>query len=73
MKYVYHVAIIDPTTNTLKYVTDIKNATRTALWEDGKPAKKFHKMMADDLLFGLICNGHNAVVVKCPAHYELHN
>ena len=73
MKYVYHIAIIDPTNNTLKFVTKINNQTKVALWEDGQPAKKFPKMAADDLLFGLICNGFNAVVVKCPAHYELHN
>lgn len=73
MKYVYHVAIIDPNTNHLTYVTSVNNQTRVAVWEFGKPAKRFLKMVADDLLFGLICNGHNAVVVKCPAHYELHN
>lgn len=73
MKYVYHIAIIDPITNTLKYVTDVNHQTKHVKWEDGKPAKKFPKMVADNLLFGLICNAHNAVVVKCPAHYELHN
>lgn len=73
MKYVYHVAIIDPATNRLTYVTEINNATKVALWEFEKPAKRFLKMAADDLVFGLICNGYNAVVVKCPAHYELHN
>ena len=73
MKYIYHIALIDPSNNTLKFVTEVNHQTKTAKWEDGKPAKKFAKMIADDLLYGLICNGYNAVVVKCPEHYELHN
>ena len=73
MKYVYHIAVIDPSNNTLKFVTAVNNQTKVAKWEDDKPAKCFLKLAADAILFGLICNGFNAVVVKCPAHYELHN
>ena len=73
MKYIYHVAIIDHNTNQLRFVTEIMNQTRVAKWEDGKPAKKFTKTLADDLMFGLICNGYDAVVVKAAQHLELSN
>ncbi len=73
MKYAYHVAIIDPDTNSLKFLTSVNNQTKYARWEDDQPAKLFTKTAADDMLLGLVCNGHNAVVIKCPPHYDLSN
>lgn len=73
MKYTYYVAIINRTDNHLMFVTEIMSQTKVAKWEDGKPAKKFTKTTADDLMFGLICNGYDAVVIKAAKHLELSN
>lgn len=63
-KYFYFVAIISED-NSLKFVTRVDNTTRTCLWSDNCQAKVFTKTIADDLMFGLRCNGYNAVVIKC--------
>ena len=65
MKYTYYVAILEPN-NTISYVTKVDNATKTFYCEKGKPAKKFKKTLADDLMFGMIVNCVDAVVIKAP-------
>lgn len=71
-KYNYFVAIAasDRSCCRLRYVTSIDNRTRTALWEDGKPAREFGLRSAEDLVEGLIANGYPAVIVKMPNFFE---
>ena len=62
------------------YVTSVNYANRSARWDKGEAPKEFSKSNAEDLVFGLRCNFHNAVVVYLPvdidcqpynyAHYE---
>lgn len=56
--------------NHIKYVTHIDHRTRTALWEDGKPALALNTDIAYSLYTGLRCNGFKAVVVKMPDYEE---
>lgn len=49
------------------YVTSQDYATKTAFWEKDKEPKLFTMHTAEDLTFGLRCNGHQAVTVKSPA------
>lgn len=72
VKYSCYVGILQ-SGNFIKYVTRINNANRAAFWEDGKEALKMGVHAAEDLVFGLVMNGHQAVVVKAPAYMELVN
>ena len=72
MKYKYYVAILFQG-GVYRFVTGTDNATRTALWESGKPARSFQLSTAKDLVFGLVANCYPAVVVTAPAYYELAN
>ena len=72
MKYKYYIGIIGEG-NQIKYVTKINNATRTALWEDGKPALKMSLTNAKDLVYGLVCNWFSAVVITAPVGMVLAN
>lgn len=71
-KYNYYVAIADSdrSCSRLRYVTSIDNRTRMALWENGKPAREFGLRSAEDLVEGLIANGHPAVIVKMVNFFE---
>lgn len=71
-KYSCYVGIIH-TGNVVKYVTKINGVNKVAMWEDGKEAMKLSAHAAEDLVFGLSCNGFQAVVVKAPNHLELSN
>ena len=57
----------------LHYVTDIDNATKRALWEAGKPAKKFNLRIAEDICEGLNMNMIHSVVIKAPSYMEIMN
>ena len=72
MKYTYYVAILHPN-NTIEYVTRMDNSTKTFYCEKGKPALKFTKTRADDLMFGMIANCCTAAVIKVPDFYNLYN
>lgn len=72
MKYTYYVAILRQD-NTVEYVTRIDNSTKSFFCEKGKPAMKFTKTRADDLMFGMVANMCPAVVIKTPDFYELSN
>lgn len=56
--------------NYIKYVTHIDHRTRSALWEDGKPALALNTSIAYDLYTGLRYNGFKAVLVKLPDYEE---
>ena len=45
------------------YVTSCNNATRYAQWNKTKAPKEFPKYYAEELVMGLRCNWHNAVMV----------
>ena len=72
MKYQYHVAIITDD-NKIKYVTSINNLTKLAKWEAGEKAMKLNSSVANDLMYGLRCNGYTAVVIRTLDFDELVN
>lgn len=63
-----YVGIVDG--NYLRYVTHVDLRTKTALWQEGKPAQAMSKTNADNLYFGLRCNGYRAVILTMPAYEE---
>ena len=71
LKCTYYVAIIRG--NDVEYVTSLDNATKTFLCEKGKPAKKFSKTQADDLMLGMTANFCPAAVIKVPESRILKN
>lgn len=72
LKYSYYVAILHDD-NSIEYVTRIDNPAKTFYCESGKPAMKFSKTKADDLMFGMVANCRTAVVIKTPDFYTLSN
>ena len=72
LKYTYYVAILH-TDNSLEYITRIDNETKMFFCEKGKPALKFSKTHADDMLYALVANFRHAVVIKTPNLYTLSN
>ena len=59
--------------NNLRYVTKVDNATKSALWQAGKAALPMNKTNAENLYFGLRCNGFKAVIVTMPDYEEPKN
>ena len=49
------------------YVTSQDYSTKTAYWDKEKEPKEFNMHRAEDLTFGLRCNGYQAVTVQSPA------
>ena len=72
LKYSYYVAILH-NDNSLEYITRIDNSTKMFFCEKGKPALKFSKTNADDMLYCLVANFRTAVVIKTPSTYTLSN
>lgn len=72
LKYTYYVAILHDD-NSVEYVTRIDNETKMFFCEKDKPAMKFTKTHADDLMFGMIANNCTAAVIKAPNFYNLSN
>ena len=68
MRYSYYVAILHHD-NTLEYITRVDNSTKMFFCEKGKPALKFSKTHADDMLYCLVVNCRNAVVIKTPGYF----
>ena len=52
------------------YVTSVNYADRSARWDKDKAPKEFTKSNAEDLVFGLRCNWHSAVVVTLPVEID---
>ena len=69
MKYNNYVALIQ-SNNRVKYVTKVNHETKTAHWKDGEAALKMTKTAAEDLVFGLTCNGFQAVIIRTPDFME---
>lgn len=67
-KNYYYVLVF--TDNGPVYVTSVDNASHTAWWNKNEPPKAFPKYYAEDLVFGLRCNWHNAVVVSLPVEID---
>ena len=72
MKHNHFIAIFDGD-NKIKYVTSIDNKTRTARWDDFKPAVKLPQSVADDICFALNVNGHRSVVIRATANMMFFN
>lgn len=53
---------------TMRFVTELDNASRIARWGEGVP-KKFTQATAKHLVFGLSVNGYQAFV--CTTLYDL--
>lgn len=56
--------------NSVRYITDMDRRAKTALWSPGKPALAMSRSSAEDLYFGLRCNGYKAVVITMPDYEE---
>ena len=52
------------------YVTSVDYRERSARWEKDKAPKAFTRTDAENLVFGLRCNWHNAVVVHLPIEID---
>lgn len=70
-KWNYFVGVYEG--NDLKYVTEIDNKNRTAMWKAGENAKSFSMAMASDLCEGLNMNFIHSVVIKAPSYMEIKN
>lgn len=46
------------------YVTSVNNAQRISYWEREEEPKAFPKYYAEELVYGLNCNGYRAVLVS---------
>ena len=56
--------------NEVRYVTHMDARVKQAFWADGKPALAMSKTAADNLFFGLRCNGYKAVIITMPEYEE---
>lgn len=59
--------------NSVRYITHVDNSDKTALWSPEKPALAMSRSSAEDLYFGLRCNGYKAVVITMPSYEEPRN
>lgn len=65
-----HYYVLVFTDNGPAYVTSVNYAEKSARWDKDKAPKEFSKSDAEDLVFGLRCNWHNAVVVYLPVDID---
>ena len=72
LKYSYYVGIFRDN-GVLVFVTHIDCVTKFARWQQGCPAIEFTLSGAKELQKGLLCNGHNAVVVTAPPYLKFEN
>lgn len=68
MKNKTYVAIIDQ--GVTRFVTKVDGIGRAAYWMDGKKAVPLSKAAAENLYFGLRCNGYKACIVTMPDYEE---
>lgn len=68
MKWKYYVAVIYD--RKLHYVTKVCNSTRTAKWVEGERAVPMLMHQAENLVFGLCCNGYPATMLRMPDFME---
>ena len=68
MKKLNYVAV--RTDNGLRLVTDFDNLTRSAYWKDDGEPLHLSKAIADDIAYGLTCNGFTAYVLQ--SYYAIH-
>lgn len=75
MKYKNIVAILFGKGDDIvvRFVTSIDRSSKTFRYEAGEEAKTFTKGEAEDLVYGLVCNGYMATIMRVPEHYELRN
>lgn len=59
--------------NRLIFVTAIDYSTKEFWYTQGEPALKFSESQAKDLVYGMVCNGYPAFVVKAPTYLEFSN
>lgn len=65
-----HYYVLVFTDNGPAYVTSVNYVDRSARWDKNEVPKEFSKSNAEDLVFGLRCNWHNAVVVTLPVEID---
>lgn len=70
-----YVIVIYYTDNTVKFVTDvIYDPYKECRWEAGKQAYMFDdRKWAEDVCFGLNCNGTGAFVMTVPDYFDAKN
>ena len=56
-----------------KYVTSLGPEHNVAHWDNGKPAMEFGLHLAEDIVFGLVCNMFTAYIIKAPIYMEFNN
>ena len=71
MKNKTFVAIFD--VDKIRYVTEYDNANKQAWWANGKPALAMSKSTAENLYFGLRCNGYRACIITMPDYETPYN
>lgn len=68
LKWKYYVGIIE--SRHVSYVTEVDYTNKTSKWESGKRAKPMTIHEAENLVFGLCCNGYPATILKMPEFME---
>ena len=68
MKFKYYVGIIN--SRKVSYVTKVNYQNKSCLWESGERAKEMKMHEAENLFFGLCCNGYPATILKMPDFME---
>ena len=70
-----YVIVIYYTDNTIKFVTDVLyDPHKECRWEAGKQAYFFpDRKWAEDVCFGLNCNGTGAFVMTVPDYFNAEN
>ena len=61
-KYHYYVLVF--TNNGPVYVTSINRENKYARWDKDEAPMEFNSTVAEDLVFGLLANFFNAVLIK---------
>ena len=65
LKYTYYVAILHDD-NSIEYVTRIDNSIKMFFCEKGKPAMKFSKTHADDLMYVMVLLWSSRLLTSIP-------
>lgn len=71
-EYNYYVGVLVQN-NELRFVDTVDYNNKSATWTAGAKPEIFDKSTAIDLQVGLMCNGHNALVIEAPEFMKLQN
>ena len=63
---------VDGTRET-RYVTRLGPEHNVAHWDYGEKAMEFGLHLAEDIVFGLVCNNFSAYIIKAPIYMDFIN